>query len=107
MKKRFFLRPNKANLTLSIIFTLLSLIIVTGLEWTTKMTWNVNRGFPFPIVKIFDYVKGGSCPQYNICLATNIQNFYPSALLLDLLVWYLFSCAVVLGYKTVTKQSRR
>lgn len=107
MKIWLFLRPNRANLTLSIIFTLLSLIIVTGLEWTTKMTWDANRGFPLPIIRIYDYVKGGSCPPYDICLATNIQDFYPSALLLDLLIWYLVSCAVVLGYQAVMKQGER
>ena len=107
MKVFLFLRPDKTKITLSIILTLLSLIIVTGLKWTTKMTWYANRGFPFPVVKIYDYVKGGSCPPYNICLATNIQDFYPYTLLIDILVWYLVSCAIVLGYETVKKQRRR
>ncbi len=104
MKIWLFLRPDKTNITLSIIYTLLSLIIVTGLKWTTKMTWYASRGFPFPFVKIYDYVKGGSCPPYNICLVTNIQDFYPFALLMDILVWYLVSCAIVFSYQIVKKQ---
>ncbi len=106
MKVFLFLRPEKTKIILSIILTLLSSIIVTGLNWTTKMTWYANRGFPFPIVKIYDYIQGGHCPPYDICLATNIQDFYPYTLLMDILLWYLFSCTIVFGYKTIKKQGR-
>jgi hypothetical protein len=106
MKVFYFLRPDKTKITISIILTLLSLIIVTGLEWTTKMTWYANRGFPFSFIKVYDYVKGGHCPSYNICLATNIQEFYPYTLLIDILVWYLFSCTIVFGYEAIRKEGR-
>jgi glycopeptide antibiotics resistance protein len=104
MKIRLLLRPDKTKITLMMIFTLLSLIIVTGLEWTTKMTWYANRGFPFPFLKIYDFVKGGSCTPYNICLATNIQDFSPFAMLMDLFVWYLVSCIIAFAYHRIKKK---
>lgn len=107
MKALSFMRPSWTKIILSIVLTLLSSIIVTGLNWTTKMTWFANRGFPLPFVKLFDYVKGGPCPPYNICLATNVRNFYLHALLIDFFTWYLVSCAIVLGYETVKRLHRQ
>ncbi len=107
MKVFFFLRPAKTKITLSIILTLLSVIIVTGMEYTSKMTWIAYRGFPFLFIKIYDYVKGSYCDSFNICLATNIQEFYPYSLFIDILLWYLFSCAIVYGFDAIKKRGKQ
>ncbi len=108
MKKIWlFLRPSYMKITLLVILTLTSSAITTEFEATSKVTWHANRGFPFPIMTIFEYVQGGRCVQNTLCIATNIQNFHVLTLLLNILVWYLVSCAVILGYKAVKKQARR
>jgi hypothetical protein len=101
-----FLRPNCVKITLVMILTLLSSIVTTGFEATSKVTWYANRGFPFPVVTISDYVTGGRCSHNTICLAANIRNFYPYALLLDILGWYLVSCAIVYAHQALKKQRR-
>jgi hypothetical protein len=107
MKKLLlFLRPNCVKIALLVVFTLISLAVTTGGEATSKVTWHANRGFPFPVITISDYVPGGRCSQNTICLAVNIQDFYPYALLLDILGWYLVSCAMVFVYQTMKKQCR-
>jgi len=101
-----FLRPSCVKIILLIIFTLASLAVTTGFEATSKVTWHANRGFPFSVITISDYVLGGRCSQNTICLAVNIQNVYPYALLLDILGWYLVSCAMVFAYQAMKKRYR-
>jgi hypothetical protein len=68
------------------------------------VTWHANRGIPFPFITIFEYVQGGRCLINKICIATNIQDFYPYALFIDVLIWYLVSCAIILGYEALKKR---
>lgn len=102
-----FLRPNKIRIALSIILTTLSSIIVTDFKWTTKMTWYAYRGFPLSFLKIYDYVKGERCQPYNFCMATNIQDFYTYSFLVDLVVWYLVSCVITLGFLTMKRKFKQ
>ena len=102
-----FLRPNLIKITLGVILTLASSIAITKLVWTSKVNWHAVRGFPFTFITIYEYVRGGYCAHNTICLATNIQNFYPYALILDFVLWYLVSCAIVLGYEAVKKGGAR
>jgi hypothetical protein len=107
MKKLWvFLQPNYVKITLLVIFALISLAVTTEGEATSKVTWHADRGFPFPVITISDYVPGGRCSQNTICLRANIQNFYPNALVLDILGWYLVSCAMVFAYQAMKKRWR-
>src|SRR5262245_61078465 len=99
-----FLRPNLSKAALLIISMLISSIVTTGAEATSKVTWQANRGFPLPFLTLFEYVQVGRCPQNTICIASNIQNFYPLALMLDILGWYLLSCAITSVYGAIKRQ---
>jgi hypothetical protein len=99
-----FLRPNCVKIILVMIFTVASLAVTTGFEATSKVTWHANRGFPFSVMTISEDARGGRCPPRDICLATNIQSFYRYALLLDILGWYLVSCAMIFAYQAMKKR---
>lgn len=99
-----FLRPNSIKATLLVVLALASLVVTTGFEATSKVTWYANRGFPLPFITISEYVFGGRCLQNTICIAANIRDFYPYAMILDILGWYLVSCTIVFAYQIVKKQ---
>jgi len=100
-KISLFLRPNCTKLILVVAIILLSLIITTGSRATSKVTWTANKGFPLPFIEISEHAQRKQCWTNTICVSTNIQKFYSYAFLLDLLVWYLVSCALTLAFTTV------
>jgi hypothetical protein len=101
-----FLRPSFVKTTLWVILILASLFVTSGFEPTSKLTWHANRGFPLPFITIFEYVFRGLCMPDTICIATNIRDFYPDAMLLDLLGWYLVSCTMVFAYRIAKKRDK-
>lgn len=101
------LHPSRLKSAFFVIFTLLALTVTTGFEPTSKMTWKANRGIPFPFITLFENVPMELCPINTICVATNIQQFYLNAFLIDMMVWYLLSCALVFGYEVLQNQRRR
>jgi len=100
------LRPNYINISLLVVLMLISSFVSTGFQWTSKVNWHADRGFPFSFMTINEFIRGGYCPHNTICLATNIQQFYLYAFLLDVLVWYIVSCAIVFGYEILKKQHK-
>lgn len=102
-----FLHPSYRKAALFIILTVLAFTITTGFEPTSKVTWKANRGIPFPFITLFENVPMKRCPINTICIATNIQQFYLFASLVDMLVWYLLSCALVFGYEVMQNKLRR
>jgi len=102
----FFLRPNCIKLFLLVVLALASLAVTTRFEATSKVTWYADRGFPFPFLTISESVDRKWCEHNTICIDENIQDFYPNALVLDILGWYLISCIVTTGYETVKSQRK-
>jgi hypothetical protein len=97
-----FLRPNFVK-TLFLLFLLaMTLSVVSGRQATSKVSWQENRGIPFRFVTLTGYA--GPCEQNGFCREMNIQNFYPYMLVIDVIGWYLVSCALISGYETLKKQ---
>jgi hypothetical protein len=101
-----FLQPSRLKAASFVISILLASTVTTGFEATSKVTWHANRGIPVPFIILFENVPFERCPINTICVATNIQQFYLYALLFDMLVWYLLSCAIVFGYEVLQDQHR-
>jgi hypothetical protein len=99
------LSPHLDKIILTVILILVSLSVSLWGEATSKVTYIANRGYPFSIMTITDRVNLYSCMDFNLCITTNIQKFYPSELLLDILIWYLVSCLLVFVYDAVTRRS--
>jgi hypothetical protein len=100
------LQPSRLKTVFFVIFTLLASTVTTGFEATSKVTWHVNRGIPFPFIILYENVPMERCLINTICVETNIQHFYLYALLFDVLVWYLLSCAIVFGHEVLQNQRR-
>ena len=102
MKVWFFLRPNLVKLVILMIAMSLTLLIVTEREATSKVTWNENRGAPFPFLTLTKYQ--GPCPPLDFCTEVHIHAFHPFALLLNILGWYIISCVLSLGYRRMFRR---
>jgi hypothetical protein len=98
-----FMRPSRMKVILVLLLTISSLIVTTGFEATSKLSWHANRGFPYPFMTISDYFPGRWCPFKAICIASNIRDFYPDRMILNILVWYVVSCAITSVYQRVKK----
>lgn len=96
-----FLRPKGVKFALAVFLTLISSVVMTKFEWTSKVTWYAERGFPFFFMKITDTVYGKYCPFDSICFSTNIQSIDSFSLTIDFLLWYLISCILIFAYQTV------
>jgi hypothetical protein len=101
MKIWIFLRPNLAKLVVMVIAILLTLLVVTRLETTSKVTWNEHRGAPLPFLTLVKYQ--GPCPPLNFCEEVYIQAFHPIELLLDILGWYAVACLLFFGYRKLQR----
>ena len=99
-----FLRLNRLKAALLVICGLIFSNLTTGLEATSKVTWQANRGFPLPFMSLDEYMQGGRCLQNTICVSANIQSFSIYALIVDLLGWYLISCAITFIYEAIIRQ---
>jgi hypothetical protein len=102
-----FLQPRRLKIAFFVVFTLFALTVTTSFEATSKVTWQAYRGIPFPFIILFENVPMEQCPINTMCVATNIQQFFLYALLLDMLVWYLLSCAIGFGYDALKNQWKR
>jgi hypothetical protein len=86
---------------------MIAFTVTTGDGATSKVTWQLDRGFPFPFITIVETVPMERCSINTICIETNIQQFYLYALLVDMLVWYLLSCVIVYGYEVLQNIRKR
>ena len=100
MKALFFLRPNLVKLIVMMIAMLLTLLVITERDATSKVTWNEHRGAPLPFLTLAKYE--GPCPPLGFCTEVHIQTLHPFELLLDALGWYIVSCLLFSGYARIT-----
>jgi len=98
------LRPSKTKIVFSIVLTLASILVTSGFQATSKVTWYANRGFPLPFMTLSEAVDRRICQNNTICIATNISNIFPIAIVLDILGWYVVSCLIVFAYQIVKEQ---
>jgi hypothetical protein len=99
MKIRSFLRPNFLKLAILILALSLTLLIVTEREATSKVSWQEKRGAPLSFLTLVEY--RGPCPPSSFCAKVRIRDLHFSALLIDILGWYIISCAVFLVFRRV------
>jgi hypothetical protein len=97
-----FLCPSLVKLAILLIAITLSLFVVVEREATSKVTWSEKRGIPLPFLAITQYQ--GPCPPLDFCSEVDVQTLYPAQMLLDVLWWYIASCALFLGYKKVSRR---
>ncbi len=95
----FFFRPGLIKLIILIITMLLASFVTIGYEATSKVSWEENRGIPLSFLTIVGYA--GPCSESLYCRDASIQTFRPLELLLDVLIWYGFSCLLFSGYKKI------
>jgi hypothetical protein len=100
-----FLRPNIVRIVLLAFLAISTSLIIVGYEATSKVSWQGNRGMPFHFVTISGY--NGPCPGNDLCRDADIQSFNPWALIIDVAIWYLVACTMVLVYEAVKKQGER
>jgi hypothetical protein len=98
-----FLRPNFVRIMLLVFLIATTSLINVGYEPTSKVSWREYRGTPFHFVTMSGYE--GPCSGNDFCRDVDVQSLNPWALIVDAVGWYLVSCAIVLGYETVKKQS--
>ena len=92
------LKPNWFKVVSTIILFALSLFVITGAMATSKVSWYENRGIPLTCLRVAKMWPCGPGPDLDeICIY--LEAVYPFALLVDILSFYLVSCAVgsVLG----------
>jgi hypothetical protein len=100
MKKLYsFIRPDCTKFIILVVLIILSLTITTDFYPTSKVSWTAKKGFPLPFLVIYEYVQGKRCLINSICFSSNIQEFYPYLIVIDILVWYLVSCCLITGYE--------
>ena len=89
MNVRAFLRPDSTKLLVSVILIILSLLVVTGREWTTKVTFRENRGAPLPFLTLEVFGPGEPCYRLGAVRLWAIP--------VDILIIYLMSCGISLA----------
>lgn len=105
MKIIKFLRPNFYKLFLLFILMTMTLFVIVNREATSKISWDQVRGTPFPSLVLTEY--RGPCPPQNIfCVEIYFQRIYPIGMFLDILIWYVVSCIVILPYEMLKRQPR-
>ena len=98
MKYLMFLQPNIAKILVLILLMILTSLIVMDFRATSKVTWEGTLGIPFSFAAILGY--NGPCSHKELCRDI-IHNFNPYALMLDIAIWYLVSCGLVLGFNVL------
>jgi len=106
MKALSFLRFDYSKLLVLVALVLMTMLVVVSREATSKVSWEQMRGIPFPFLVITEY-RGPCQPLNTFCIDLFFQRIYPIELLKDILIWYVVSCAMVLGYEVLKKQRRR
>lgn len=105
MKAINLLRPNFPKLLLFVLFMLMSTFVVVSRDATSKVSWDQVRGTPFPYLVLTEY-RGPCLPQNTFCVEVNFQRIYLTELLIDILIWYVISCGMILPYEKQIKQFR-
>lgn len=100
-----FLRLNAVKMVLQVILLILASLVTSGYEATSKVSWQENRGIPFPFVTISYY--SGPCLYQIYCQQAKIIYLSMCAIIGNVIVWYFVSCVIVLGYDVLKKYLSR
>jgi hypothetical protein len=96
MKKTMeFLRPNLIRLLITLALVILMMLVVVDYHWTSKVSWEENRGIPLSVLTLNGYY--GPCPPLGACKECSIESFRPLALLFDSIISYAVGCMIMAG----------
>lgn len=86
-----FLQPTIPKCVFLIIAVFLGLLCITEYDATSKVTWIEAHGWPLTFFVLTKYQ--GPCSG-DTCIEVHIQDFFLCATIFNILVYYLFSCAL-------------
>jgi hypothetical protein len=94
-----FLRPSLIKITLLIILLAISSFMATSYQPTSKVSWLESRGAPFSFMILSGYQ--GPCLQNTVCRGIKVSSFQLDTFVIDAVLWYLVSCAIVVAYEAL------
>ena len=101
-----FFQPNQKKLIILLIILLFTSILFSEGKWTSKITFEEKRGMPLVFLVLHGHIFTSSRPFYcryfpSLCRVRILDSFYIPEFLIDILFWYIVSCAIYCGAKWI------